>query len=186
MKENNKSNNKKTTRVSRKRKIKKIAIASSIFCLISLISLGIFIYNATTLNVIPTKYLGIMYAVIGIFYLILFIIFFKKKCPIFLRIIAYIISLLFSVIFIVGSSYLDATTDFIKDTEIGDYDIITYSVISLKDNNYNLKDLNNKVIGYLDDENKNDIASKLKNKITYDKVLEKDASTLASNLKLKS
>ncbi len=178
-----KKKSEKITRTSKRRKLKKMLIANLIFSVISLVSLGIFSYFLLDLNIIPIKYLGIVYGGIGIIYLILFIIFFKKKCPKPLKIIAYIFSAILSIIFIAGSIYLNTTNNFFKNTEIGEYDTITYSVIALKENKYEMKDLKNKTIGYLNDDNKKKVAKKLKNKVKYEEILENDANTLATKLK---
>ena len=67
------------TRVERHRRLKVFMILSMIFALISLITLGLFSYSLISTNIVPVKYLGIIYGIIGIIYLILFVIFFKKN-----------------------------------------------------------------------------------------------------------
>ena len=140
----------KVTRTNKRRRLKKMRIASTIFALLSLISLGIFSYFLFETNVVPIKYIGIMYGIIGIIYIFLFIIFFKKKCKNFLRIFAYIFSVILSGIFIFGSIYLNTTNKFFDKVEVGDYDKITYSVLVLKDSDYTkIGDLKNKKIGLI-------------------------------------
>ncbi len=167
----------------RKSKAKKMRTTGIIFSLISLCSLGIFSYFLLDLNVIPTKYLEIGYGIIGVIYLILFIIFFKKKCPKFLKIMAFILSFILSAIFIAGSVYLNTTNKFFDKLGVGEYDKITYSILVLKDSKFdNINDLKNKTIGLINDDNKNKVNEKILKKINYEKIENDNSNTLANNL----
>ncbi len=160
------------TRVERHRRLKVFMILSMIFALISLITLGLFSYSLISTNIVPVKYLGIIYGIIGIIYLILFVIFFKKKCPKTLKVLSYIFSVFISVVFVIGSLYLNNTNKLFKDIQVAEYETISYSVITLKDNEYeSIEDLNGKTIAYLNDSEKNKVIKNLNKKIEYQEVL---------------
>ena len=169
-------------RSQRRRKLKIFMIISMIFVLISLISLGVFSYVLLSINVLPTKYLLIIYGIILVIYILLFLSFFKfKKKSV--KIIAYIISALISTVFIVGAIYLNNTNDFLKNTQVKDYDTVAYSVMVLKDSKYSkLEDLKDKTIGYLEDDNKEDVVKKLEDTIKYKEKIGENSSDLANNL----
>lgn len=171
------------TRVEKRRKLKIFNILSTIFAIISLISLGIFSYVLLNTKVVPSKYLGIIYLSILVVYFIMYLIFFKKKCPKTLKIVTYVISFIISVIFIVGSFYLGGLNKFFNNIKLSEYDTISYSVIVLNDSEYNkISDLENKSIGYLDENNKNKVTKKLQKKISYKETIDTSSTSLATNL----
>lgn len=174
--------NKNNSRVVRRRRLKKFMIASLVFTLISLISIGIFSYSLLSLNIIPMKYLAIIFDVIAIIYLLLFIIFFKKKCPKALKIFAYIFSVVLSLLLFKVVNYLNSTNNFFDKIQIKDYDTITYSVLTLKENKYKIDDLNNKTLGLIDDKDKEQVISKLKSKIKFEEESSQESMSLATKL----
>lgn len=166
----------------KKKKLKVYLISSLIIALISVIALFMFVYSILKANIIPTKYLIIMFLAIAIIYTILFILFFKKRIYRFIKIIAYIFSLIISIIFITGSVYIKNTFNFIDGTQASGYDNVAFSVVVLKDSKFkNISDLKDKFIGYLDDEYKDDIIKKL-NGTEYEEFLGSDTNTLYDSL----
>lgn len=74
---------------------------------------------------------------------------------------------IFSIIFTYATYYLENTYNFLSSIQ-SKYDTLIYSVVVLKDSSYlKVNDLNNKNIGYLNDEHKIDINKTLSKKINY-------------------
>ncbi len=169
-------------RSARRRKLKTFMIISMIFAVISLISLGVFSFVLLSVDVLPTKYLIIIYSVILIIYFLLFLASFKvKKKPV--KIMSYIMSTLLSIVFIVGAIYLNNTNDFLKNTQVKDYDTVAYSVVTLKDNKYSkIDNLKNKTISYLKDDNIDEVKKDLESKIKYEEKIGENSNDLANDL----
>jgi LCP family protein required for cell wall assembly len=134
--------------VNKKKKKKFFKYLALILFIISLISLGIIFL----LNVIPIKYFIILTIILLLFNL--FMTYFltrkswKKKC------IGTILSSLVIIILIIINFYCISTLDFLSKIQGKDYNTENYSVIVLKNSNYdNLKDLKNTDIGITIDDN---------------------------------
>ena len=146
-----------------------LLIIEFLIMIIYLISLGIVGYNIFKLNIIPNKYLIggslVLFVISGVF---LYFLFAKKKKV--LKVISAIFLVLFSCGFVFGTKYLANTYSFLKNTKV-DYDILTYSVVVLKESSYDeLADLQNKDILYMEDDYKTDIIKELESKIKYEEL----------------
>lgn len=164
-----------------KDKRKKIVnIISILILIICILCLSIFSYRLFELDIIPTKYLIIIYIFLlliigGLFYLI----FSKKSNKI--KIIAVLLIGLLSFSFIYISSYFNNTNKFFENTH-KDYDNLNYSIIVLKNSDYKkISDLKNLKISYVDDSYTKDIRNKLK-KVHYNEELSKDLSVISEEL----
>ena len=149
------------------KKNKVFNIISIIMILLCLICITAFSYYIFSLNVIPDKYLFIGYGIYILIILILIIIILSK-----LKIGFKIVSLILLIIISIGSlfityNYLINTYNFVNNVH-NKYDTLSYSVLVLKENNYqSINDLNNKNITYLEDDNSTNIKKELDSKITY-------------------
>lgn len=157
-------------------------VLNILFMITFLVCFGIFAYSLFQVNVIPTKFLGL--GIIGItiiFGILLFLIFKRKK--IFSTIISYIIMVLLSITFVYVSTYFNNTYHFFQGTQVKDYDTLHYSVVVLKENQYQgIKSLKNKTISYLEDDYTNDIQINLNKNIDYTEKLSNDFGSLSDDL----
>ncbi|MDD3242023.1 MAG: LCP family protein, partial [Bacilli bacterium] len=96
------------------------------------------------------------------------------------RIITLIISLFLIIGMIISIIYINNTYKFIDSLKLKDKSVITYSVITLKENNYTIKKLKNKNIGYIKDENYKLIEPKIN--IDYKQNLYEDYSNIPEDL----
>ncbi len=156
-------------------------IIEILFTLIFIVSFGVFGHYIFKLNVVPAKYLtwgGI--ALFIVFVILLYFLFSKNKKI--TKGIAMVFIVLFSVLSIFGTKYLKNTYDFFQNTKV-DYDTLTYSVLVLKDSNYNeIGNLQDKEILYIDDEYKEDIVKELTEKISYEEVTFESSAGMAEAL----
>lgn len=150
------------------RKNKKKKLISKIFTIILLIINILFIGLTFILNVIPLKYLLIILGVLVVIDLITVrLIFSKKKIS---RILGITISIIISIIMLLGAFYEFATLDFFDDFGEFNYKTLNYNVLVLKDSQYTeIDDLEDKKIGILVDENTNLAIKTLKKEIDFNK-----------------
>lgn len=164
----------------RDKRNKIVNIISILILIICILCLSIFSYRLFELDIIPTKYLIIIYIFLlliigGLFYLI----FSKKSNKI--KIIAVLLIGLLCFSFIYISSYFNSTNKFFENTH-KDYDNLNYSIIVLKNSDYKkISDLKNLKISYIDDSYTKDIRNKFK-KIHYNEQLSKDLSIISEDL----
>lgn len=140
-----------------------ISIVVILLCLICITAFSYYIFS---LNIIPDKYLFIGYGIYILIILILIIIILSKIKKGF-KIVSLVLLIIISIASLfVTYNYLVNTYNFMKNVN-NDYDTLSYSVVVLKENNYqSINNLNNKNIAYLED-NSIDIKKELDNKITY-------------------
>jgi len=157
-------------------------IISIIFTLICLISLTIFSYFVFKINIVPTKYLVIGFGLFILVILFLVLTIFSRLKKV-IKIIALIIMTLLSIGFGYATYYLNNTYYFFKNTQIKDYDTLSYSVVVLNDSSYSkIDDLNGMTISYLDDDYDTDIKSNLSRKIKYSESLVTEFGLLSDYL----
>lgn len=134
-----------------------------------LISLSIFSYYLFKVNIIPIKYLAMGFTIIGLLLLIIFILTIKKKSRI-LKCLGLFIIVLSTIASFYFTGYLRNTYDFLNNIAVKKYDKVTLSLIVLKESNINnIKDLENKNIGYLKSDYESEIKKELK--IAYQEIL---------------
>ena len=138
-----------------------------------------FIVFLKVINILPTLYFLIAMGGIILLYVISFILIRKKKK------IGYILSVLFTIIYIVISYYLGITMNFFSSFDKIKYNEETYLVLVLKEKGYKkIEDINNSDIGYYEN-NLNNIdkaIEKLDKKITTNKSKYEDYNKLFSDL----
>lgn len=143
-------------------------------------SFGRFGFNALKLDIVPTKYLIGGCMLIFVFFILLLYFLFNKSNKI-LKTISILFILLSSFAFFFGTKYLINTYTFLNTTKV-DYDTLTYSVLVLKNKNYNsLEDLEDKTILYLSNEYKEDLDKELQKNITYQEVVNEEFGSVIDN-----
>ena len=133
-----------------KKKNKKLDIYKFIGIILMLSSialLGIVLY----VNILPIKYLSILLGVLLLVNLIFNFFLFRKKVKKKPKKIVAVLSILFSIIFILGSYYIYKTFGVLDDMS-KQYQIYTYHVMVRNDSNYEeIEDISGKSLGYYND-----------------------------------
>lgn len=159
---------------------------NKIFSIITLVLSGILIILLGRLNVIPDKYFIPIVIVLLIINLINVLFSFKMKLKKKGKITLLVLSVIISLISLVGSIYLFRTIVFMGGNfRFKGYSTENYSVLVLKDSDYNkIEDLEDKNIGFLknrlDDENK--VKERIDDKIDSNLIELTDAHSLKEKL----
>ncbi|MBQ6687202.1 MAG: LCP family protein [Bacilli bacterium] len=134
------------------RKSKKRKLVSKIFTIILLVINILFIGLTILLNVVPLKYFLIILGVLVIIDLLTIkFIHSKKKIT---RLIGIVMSLVISIVMLIGAFFEFTTLDFFGDFGKFNYKTLNYNVLVLKSSkSIEIKDLEDKKIGILVDEN---------------------------------
>lgn len=144
-----------------------IGIILTLIYLAVLCVLSFYVYK---LNIIPTKYLIVAYSLIAISSILLIISLFKSR--VIIKIISGILLVLLTGILIVITYYLNNTYHFLAKTQVS-YDTLSYSVIVKSNSSYvKIKDLSNRNIAYINNEDSSSIKKELRKKIKYNEVLD--------------
>lgn len=156
----------------RKSNKKSRVISNIIFNIIAVIStvlaivFSIYIYK---LDMLPIKYLKIVFIVLGVFYLILLLLTLPRHMKIGFKITACVFFLLFAFVFGYGIKYSDKTLETLDKIS---YDLAQkedYEIKVLSSSKLNVKeDLNNKKIGIFKNDRYEDVVKYLKKDITCD------------------
>jgi len=118
-----------------------------ILILSSLLLLGVVVY----INILPIKYLAILVGVLLFLNLIFNFFLFRKKIKKKPKKIVSVFSILFSILFIVGSFFIYKTFGVLDDMS-QKYKIYTYHVVVLNDSSYkDITDLSDESLGYYND-----------------------------------
>ncbi len=149
-----------------KKQKKKNKLIYKLILLLLFLASAIFVVGIMKLNVLSLKWfmavLGIILVIDFLFWL--FIIKSKKKKT------SSAFAVIFTIILSLGSFYLFKTSGLLADV-VSNYKTYNYSVIVLNDRGYDkIRDLNNKIVGYLDNDTSEEKKSleKLRSKITPD------------------
>ena len=155
-----------------------ISIIAIVLCLICITAFSYYIFS---LNIIPDKYLFIGYG-IYIFIILILIIITLSKIKLGFKIASLILLIIISISSLyITYNYLINTYNFVNNVN-NDYDTLSYSVVVLKENNYqSITDLNDKNIAYLED-NSSNIKKELDTKITYNEEIVPLYNTLINKL----
>lgn len=162
----------KKTRNRKKMNFKNIYLM--LFALITIF----FIIFLRIINIIPTLYFIILIVISIILYLIIFFLLKKKKK------LGYIISILFIIIYAIITYYLGITMNFFSNFSKIHYSEETFLVIVLKEEYQDINDLQNKNIGYVQN-NLNSIdkaIEKIDKKISINKKKYEDFTSLFNDL----
>lgn len=147
-------------RKSRKKK-RIFNIFFNINAFISIIIMIVFFIFLYRLDMIPMKYLSIIYIIIGIVFFILLLLTVPKKIKLKIKSICFILFLLFNFLFCFGIKYIDKTIDFI--------DVINDDLAQKED--YHLSVLLDSSFNNLDDIKDSEVGIYSSNNETYDKLV---------------
>lgn len=113
------------------------------------------------LNIIPWKYILVLFLVLLLFLIALLVCVIKSKGYI-LKTIIMVLLVIISSGLLYGRTYLDKTYQFIGSLQTEEYNTLTYSVIVLKSSEFEkLEDLSGKKVTYLKDSYSSDVESKI-------------------------
>lgn len=150
-------------------------IMSLLLLLSCIICLVLFEYRVYTLDVLPTKYFVILTGFLSVLLLLTGYVVIRKK-GVLLRIFMLSFMLALSFASILVSPYLQNTQKFLQGTQVKK-DFLSYKVLVLKDSNFkSLENLKGENIGYLNDDYRDIIKSRLK--INYNEIIKEDFSEM--------
>ena len=179
-KDKNKDSIDKKDKVKNKKKGIVFKIISILQIVCSIVLFG-FVF---IIDVLPMKYLLLLLLLLAILDIIFFLILFKSRLKKGIKKFFSVISVLLSVVFVVGSFYLYKTYGVISGMIDTDYATYNYSVMVLKDSDYNsVSDIKNEVISYYETKtNENKLLVEKVNKLGKDSKSYTNLNTLATDL----
>lgn len=166
-----------------KKKRKTLNIFYNVVGVISTIVMLIFAFCLYKLNMIPNKFLYIIYGALGIIYLILLLITIPPKVKLSIKTFCFVIFLILGLIFGFANKYIFDTMDFmsILDKEI--FQKERYIVMVLDSSNITkIEDLKNKSIGSYKSTNSEKAIEELNKKIKVDNNEYSDVETMFESL----
>ena len=179
-KDKNKDSIDKKDKVKNKKKGIVFKIISILQIVCSIVLFG-FVF---IIDVLPMKYLLLLLLALAILDIIFFLILFKSRLKKGIKKFFSVISVLLSIVFVVGSFYLYKTYGVISGMIDTDYATYNYSVMVLKDSDYNsVSDIKNEVISYYETKTKeNKLLVEKVNKLGKDSKSYTNLNTLATDL----
>ena len=181
-----KKRNKSKDSIDKKDKVKnkKKGIVFKIISILQIVCSIVLFGFVFIIDVLPMKYLLLLLLLLAILDILFFLILFKSRLKKFIKKFFSVISVLLSIVFIVGSFYLYKTYGVISGMIDTDYETYNYSVMVLKDSNYNsVSDIKNEVIGYYETKtNENKLLVEKVNKLGKESKSYTNLNTLASDL----
>lgn len=179
-KDKNKDSIDKKDKVKNKKKGIVFKIISILQIVCSIVLFG-FVF---IIDILPMKYLFLLLLALAILDVIFFLILFKSRLKKGIKKFFSVISVLLSIVFVVGSFYLYKTYGVISGMIDTDYETYNYSVMVLKDSNYNsVSDIKNEVISYYETKtNENKLLVEKVNKLGKDSKSYTNLNTLATDL----
>ena len=179
-KDKNKDSIDKKDKVKNKKKGIVFKIISILQIVCSIVLFG-FVF---IIDVLPMKYLLLLLLSLAILDIIFFLILFKSRLKKGIKKFFSVISVLLSLVFVVGSFYLYKTYGVISGMIDTDYATYNYSVMVLKDSDYNsVSDIKNEVISYYETKtNENKLLVEKVNKLGKESKSYINLNTLATDL----
>lgn len=152
----------------KRRKKKKINILFKVIGIISLVITLFFCVTLFLLNMLPTKYLVIIYSLILVLYTILLLLVMINKIKIKIKTICTIILVIFDIIFGIGIYYISETISFVDIIDNKMHQKEEYYVMTLSSNpKEGIKDYQNENIGVYKNINSDKAIEKLSKKIDF-------------------
>lgn len=179
-KDKNKDSIDKKDKVKNKKKGIVFKIISILQIVCSIVLFG-FVF---IIDVLPMKYLLLLLLILAILDIIFFLILFKSRLKKGIKKFFSVISVLLSILFLVGSFYLYKTYGVISGMIDTEYETYNYSVMVLKDSDYNsVSDIKNEVISYYETKsNENKLLVEKVNKLGKESKSYTNLNTLATDL----
>ena len=144
-----KKKNKNKESIDNKTKIKKKGLAFRIISILQIICSIVLFVLVFMIDILPMKYLLLLLLALIILDILFFLILFKSRLKKGIKKFFSVISILISIMLLVGSFYLYKTYGVITGMIDTDYEVYNYSVMVLKDSNYNdVNDIKDEVINY--------------------------------------
>ena len=157
-------------KISGKKK-KVFNIVFNIILAIAVIIMLIFSYYVFKLDMLPAKYMTIIFCAIGFIYAIFAFLIIHKRIKIGIKLFCSIILVLFSIVFFIGIKYVDKTIDVLGKVSEGIAQKEYYYVEVLKDSSVSdLKELKNKKIGIYKNNNYDKVIKKITKKLDFEVV----------------
>src|SRR5574344_555107 len=124
----------KDKKIKNKKENNKFIKITRLFFIVSLVLLVLFAFMLIKTNMLPLKYLIIFLVVISILYFFMYLLLLRKKIKKYYKVLSMIFLTLFSVVFIIGTVYINNTLDFLKNVStVGDkYDYYSVAVLNNK------------------------------------------------------
>ena len=172
----------------RKRKMY-LNIFFNIVALIAVIIMLIFCIYLYRLDMIPMKFLSIIYIIVGVIFLILILLTLPRKIKLRIKTVCFVFFMIFSLLFGFGIKYVDKTINFIDviNEELSQKE--EYHVMVLNKSEYSkLEELQNRKIGLYspNEENRSKITELLLKDITVEIINYDDVITMFEDLDLKN
>ena len=178
--------NKNKDSIDKKDKVKnkKKGIVFKIISILQIVCSVVLFGFVFIIDVLPMKYLLLLLLALAILDIIFFLILFKSRLKKGIKKFFSVISVLLSIVFVVGSFYLYKTYGVISGMIDTDYETYNYSVMVLKDSNYNsVSDIKNEVISYYETKtNENKLLVEKVNKLGKESKSYINLNTLATDL----
>ena len=178
--------NKNKDRIDKKDKVKnkKKGIVFKIISILQIVCSVVLFGFVFIIDVLPMKYLLLLLLALAILDVIFFLILFKSRLKKGIKKFFSVISVLLSIVFVVGSFYLYKTYGVISGMIDTDYETYNYSVMVLKDSDYNsVSDIKNEVISYYETKtNENKLLVEKVNKLGKESKSYTNLNTLATDL----
>lgn len=165
-------------------KNKKKGIVFKIISILQIVCSVVLFGFVFIIDVLPMKYLLLLLLALAILDIIFFLILFKSRLKKGIKKFFSVISVLLSIVFVVGSFYLYKTYGVISGMIDTDYATYNYSVMVLKDSDYNsVSDIKNEVISYYETKtNENKLLVEKVNKLGKESKSYTNLNTLATDL----
>ena len=178
--------NKNKDSIDKKDKVKnkKKGIVFKIISILQIVCSVVLFGFVFIIDVLPMKYLLLLLLALAILDVIFFLILFKSRLKKGIKKFFSVISVLLSIVFVVGSFYLYKTYGVISGMIDTDYETYNYSVMVLKDSDYNsVSDIKNEVISYYETKtNENKLLVEKVNKLGKESKSYINLNTLATDL----
>ena len=140
---------KKSENKEEKKSNKKYLIVKVMFLILSLVSSIMVLVSVISGNILPSKYLIILIAVLGVFNIIFGLLLVVKNKII--NVIGMVLVLIFSIVMFIGFGYVSKTFDNLRELVAPNEEILNYYILSLSDGEYeNIQQLEGKVVGILE------------------------------------
>lgn len=179
-----KDKNKDSIDKNNKVKNKKKGIVFKIISILQIVCSVVLFGFVFIIDVLPMKYLLFLLLVLAILDFLFFLILFKSRLKKGIKKFFSVISILLSIVFVVGSFYLYKTYGVISGMIDTDYETYNYSVMVLKDSDYSsVSDIKNEIISYYETKtNENKLLIEKVNKLGKESKSYTNLNTLATDL----
>ena len=158
-------------KVNKKKKLI-LNIFFRLIAFVSIVVMLIFCMYLYKLDMLPTKYLTLIYVVIGVIYLILMLLILPRKIKTKIKTVAAVLLVIFGFISYVGIRYSDKTRDFLSKFGEKLEQTEEYKLMVLADSNLTKETIKDKKIGVYKNDSFNDVVKKLKSEVKKTLIIE--------------